>query len=80
MQPGCLKEIELGGSKTGGEESRVEVCWTLLTARSVMSFHSHGSLVLFRRQKVQFPGMIPSQSQALPFLFASDWSRGVPVI
>lgn len=71
VQPGCLKEIESGCSKTGGERFREEV---YQASRVLLSFRS---LVLFRRPKVQLPGVNPSQSQALPFPLASGWSRGV---
>lgn len=43
----------IGRSKTGGEGSREEVCWTLLTASPVMTFRAHRSLILLRRLNVQ---------------------------
>ena len=79
VQPGYLREIELGCSKTGGERFREEVYCTFFNCQARHILLSSRSLVLFRRPKVWLLGVNPSQSQALPFSVASGWSRGVPM-
>lgn len=72
------RRLKLGGSKTGDEESKGEVCWTLLALSPVaMSFCAHRSLVLFRRLEDPV-----SRCESKPITLAAIslcWSSGVPV-